>query len=64
MGPVFLPTNAADTLGYAHYRCKNILPMATNGPSISTKKYCQYACMGPLSVMKNAADSYEWAQCF
>ena len=36
MGPVFLPTNAADTLGYAHYRCRNILPMATNGPSIST----------------------------
>ena len=21
MGPVFLPTNAADTLGYAHYCC-------------------------------------------
>ena len=37
--------------------------MAMNGPSVSRKKCCKYACMGPLSLQKYPADSYERAQC-
>ena len=38
--------------------------MAINGPSVSKKKCCQSACMGPLSLQKYPADGQEWAQCF
>ena len=31
--------------------CKNNLPMAKKGPSVSFKKCCQYACMGSLSSL-------------
>ena len=63
MGPVLLGRNIANLLAWAHYRCRNILLMVTNGPIVSRKKCCQYACMGPLSLMNNAANGHEWAQC-
>ena len=64
MGCMVLPRNATDTLGWAHYCCWTMLPMAMNGFSVSNEKCCQYPCMGPLLVLMNSVDGYEWTHCY
>ena len=46
MGPLFLGRNAANTIAWAHYRCRNILPMAT---------------MGPVFLERSVANTLAWA---
>ena len=64
MGPVFVAKNVADTIGQAHSYCYNMLPMATNGPSDSTKNFFPCHWMGPLWLLKYTANDQEWAQQF
>ena len=67
MGPVFLPINAADTLEWARCFSQSMLLIPLNGPIIAAKKMLPMATHGPsVSTKKprNAADTLEWAQCF
>ena len=39
----------------------NLVPMASGGPSKAMKRNSQWSQMGPLQLLKNVADSVEWA---
>ena len=70
-GPT-LPTNASDTLAWAHYCCQIMLLMitnglitaveltVTNGPTVVSKKSCRYACMGPFLLPENMLMIMNW----
>ena len=74
-GPT-LPTNASDTLAWAHYCCQSMLLMitnglitaveltVTNGPTVVSKKSCLIASYGPIVLLKYTANGHELAGYF
>jgi hypothetical protein len=62
MGPACLLSYTADGLEWAQHVSSELLPMVSNGPSMSPQLYCQWSRMGPAYLLRDAADGLEWAQ--
>ena len=78
-GPTLLQRNVAEIFELTHYCCKIILQTSINGPTgtpgrccqcthvgplVLKKIYCWWSWIGPLFLMRDAANKLAWGHCY